>query len=102
MKLNIEEVLCCDPPTNLTEHIKWLQATLAEIPEPSRSGAWVDIEAYQEYSSAYVDYTIRYRRPETDEEYDYRTQVEQNKRDLQREKELRLLEELRAKYEPEV
>lgn len=87
-------------PENLIAYISWLQAALERIPEESRAGAYVDFEVDDCYGCHSIEYRIKYERLETDEEYDYRTRVEQNKRDLEREKELRLLEELKAKYEP--
>jgi hypothetical protein len=69
-------------PDNLAAYVMWLHGILAEIPEPYREFAKVDIAPVwcpARRGSVMLDYRIFYRRPETPEEKAMRLEMERIK-----------------------
>jgi hypothetical protein len=99
MKNTVQEIIDGNGrPENLMSYIKWLQAALEKIPEESRAGAYVEIDVDTSFGGCSTDYSIKYERLETGDEYELRTLKEKAAEERRREDELRQLEELKAKY----
>lgn len=64
------------PPDDLVGFIAWFQGKLDEIPEQFRGAARVDLSTDYEEGDCYVDLSIYYDRPETEEEIDARQKKE--------------------------
>lgn len=71
----------------------------AAIPAPYKGYILVDISGGYDNSSSYVSLTVRYDRPETDEEQAARIEPEKNNQRATEEQELTQLAYLKAKYE---
>ena len=87
------------PPENLEQYINWLNDHLESIPEKHRSSAYVEIEAGEEYGSPTLYYSIKYTRPETKEEKNARLHKIAADKEKLRLQEIRLLNQLKEKYE---
>lgn len=90
------------PPDDLVGFIAWFQGKLDEVPEQYRGAARVDLSTDYEDGDCYVDLSIHYYRPETEDETAARLKWEQEcrmqvKRDTEA-NELREYERLKAKF----
>lgn len=85
-------------PTNPVAFLLWWAEKFKEIPEEYMDSAEVEIDAYSCYDSATTEVTIAYIRPETDEEERLRLGHERLVQESERQRELRLLAELKQKY----
>lgn len=74
-----------------------LQVELLAIPEEYRDSAGVAVKMYENIAAPYVE--IYYERPEDDEEYANRVADEEQKATAQAEKERRVYEYLKAKFD---
>ena len=86
------------PPENAISAIAWLQEKVDSIPAAFRADAKIEIEGVTSYDSGYAKITISYTRPETDEEESARENAENFCAEQQRQRELKQLAELQAKY----
>ena len=88
------------PQENAIKFLAWFEEKIKSIPEEFRDESRVELESVPSYeNSAYLSIGIYYYRPETDEEERVRKSREQNRAELQRQRELRQLEELKRKYD---
>jgi hypothetical protein len=87
-------------PHLIMEFIPWLIAKLESIPPDHALSAEIDAEVYYGYEDgSCADFTIFYFRDETDEEMSAREQNESRVLEAQKEQDLILLSQLKAKYE---
>ena len=87
------------PEENAIKFLAWFEEKINSIPKEFKDSAKVELEAVSSYGGcAYASIEIYYYRPETDEEEIARKAKEQNKAELQKQRELRQLEELKRKY----
>jgi hypothetical protein len=88
------------PSRNADEFISWLSEKLADIPDEFRASAEVVIGSSFGYNGdSNAEIAIFYYRPETDAEIMSRIDEEKRIRRYEKEKEIRLLNALKAKYE---
>ena len=88
------------PSRNADEFISWLSEKLSDVPDEFRESAEVVIGSscgYEGDSNAEI--AIFYYRPETDAEMMARIDEEERRRRHEKEREIRLLNALKAKYE---
>ena len=85
-------------PEDLTEHIEWLKDKLKRMPAEFRKSAMVEIVATTQWGCGALEYTISYKRPETEEELAYAIREVQRKESEVEVKEIAELERLKAKY----
>lgn len=86
------------PPENAISAIAWLQEKIDSIPAVFRANAKIEIDGVTCYDSGYAKITISYTRPETDEEESERQNAENLRAAQQRQRDLKQLAELQAKY----
>lgn len=88
------------PNEKLTKAVGWFQKQLNSIPVDFRDSATLDIDTefdgYSDYKTACI--RIIYYRPETIDEYNERVALADKQANLQRERDLMVLAELKAKY----
>lgn len=88
-------------PETLRDLIQWAAGQLGQIPEEYRDTATIEFSS--DYDRTCVEWTIRYTRPETDEEFADRAELHRQHRKQaiaeERDAELALLARLKAKYE---
>jgi hypothetical protein len=85
--------------TPLAEAIAKLNEIAEKIPEQYRATAVMEVDSVSGYEgSHYAHIEVAYTRPETDQEMADREQRERFMQDRQRDKELAVLEALKAKY----
>ena len=84
---------------NLIEFISQLQGELDSIPSEYQSTAKIKFLGGIRYEDGYVDFEITYSRSETDEEMANRLKRESFDSEWRKERELKMLAELKAKYE---
>jgi hypothetical protein len=82
-------------PTNLAEHINWLNGKLLSIPEEFRQSAYLHISATESYGAGVLIYSIKYERPETKEEIEQRELAEKSRANLEIEWKKKLFEQLK-------
>lgn len=83
------------PPDNLVEHIAWCQKLLDAVPEEYQDSATIDIDG-EEYS---VLISVYYEKLETEEDVLVREERVRKAEAVNRTQELRLLRDLKEKYE---
>lgn len=88
------------PPEDGKEFIAWFIGKVETIPEEHRATAKIEISSVNSYGDAYGSIEIGYNRPETDEEEERREEQERRIRANQKDRELKKLAALKAKYEP--
>lgn len=86
------------PPEPAAETVAWFAAKVDSIPGEFRSTAKISIEEASNYGESCARIVISYQRPETDEEELRRKQAAALKAGCRRERELRMLAALQAKY----
>ena len=87
------------PPEDATECVAWFAGKLEAIPPEHRATAKIVIDSAGGYDgSHYGHIEIYYMRQETDEEMASREKAEQRRQQKQKESDLRMLAELKAKY----
>lgn len=87
------------PPEDAKEFIAWFVGKIDSIPEEHRATAKIEINAVSSYGDTYGNIGISYNRPETDEEEERRGEQERRIRANQKDRELKELAALKAKYE---
>lgn len=88
------------PSKKASQFIEWISERLAEIPAEHRDTAEINITALGYYDSDNSsEINIDYYRPETDAEMAARIDLEERRRRIEKEREIRLLNLLKAKYE---
>ena len=85
-------------PSNLKALITWLGERLEEIPEEHRDEASCALDTRQDYDSAYATCSISYTREYTQQELAQRELERRAAVGRQRQDDLLLLAQLRAKY----
>ena len=81
------------------DFIKFFRRKFESIPPEHAKTARVKLLGYTNWESNYIDLTITTSRTETDEEYEHRCFTEKNRATDHKERELKQLAELKAKYE---
>jgi hypothetical protein len=89
------------PPEDLAGAVAWFAGKLAEVPPEHRGTAVLEIDSEQEYDSHHARICIEYRRLETQEEAQAREEKQRRFRASVRERELKQLRDLRARYPEE-
>jgi len=86
----------CEIPTRAIEFMKFWQDKIDQIPSEHMETARVEIDS--DYDQGSIDVEISYRRIETDYECTERMEREQHFSNQRKNKDLKLLAELQAKY----
>lgn len=86
------------PPEEALGALAWLIKQLQLIPVEHQNAAKFEISSTESYGGTYAMISITYERPETDVEEFERLREDQYKADIQREREIKQLAELQAKY----
>jgi hypothetical protein len=82
-----------------SEFLKWSETKVNEIEPEYRDTATITFEYRQEYDICSVGCVTTYKRPETEQETKHRLQQEEIKESIRKRNELKILAELKAKYE---
>jgi hypothetical protein len=88
------------PPEDAREFLAWLTKKIENIPPEFLGTAKVEIGSVIEYDSDYATITISYTRPETDDEFAARRDLEDRQRSYETEQERLEYERLKKKFEP--
>ena len=91
-----------DLPTNPEDFLAYWQHKVDLIPAEYMSSAQIEVEATLSYDDPYIETCIFYYRPLTEQEVAKLSQQEKIQKNAATQKELRLLAELKAKYEGSV
>ena len=83
----------------LVEFIAWATDILEAIPDEYQKITRISIEGEDHYDQALAEMKITYERPETPEEIVLDRQADERAANHQKERELKKLAELKAKYE---
>jgi len=87
-----------DIPEKADKFMEFWQEKINLIPEEHRGTAVIEIEAGESWGSPYLNTTVRYKRPETDEEKDAREGRIAAQSNAQRDREIEQLRKLKEKY----
>jgi hypothetical protein len=87
------------PPTNALLCIKWFQAKIDSVPDEFKGSVSIDIDSTTSYDCDYAEIDMYYYRPETLQEEAIRAAEISSRDKLEEQRELRVLEELKKKYE---
>lgn len=100
-KMKVIEVFddeCPDIPEKADKFMEFWQEKINLIPEEHRGTAEIELEADESYGSPYLNVTVRYKRPETDEETVAREGRVLAQNDARRNREIAQMKRLKEKY----